>query len=520
MSTKGTTPLILVIFDGWGIAPKGPGNAISLARTPTIDDLVKRYPSTSLAASGTSVGLPDDQEGNSEAGHMNIGAGRVVEQDAVRISRSINEGMFFKNAAFLAAIHHVKKYRSQLHLMGLLTKQQSGHADPDHLLALLTLAREHRVASVVLHLFTDGRDSPPDAGIRLLRTLQKHLKKHEHIATVIGRFYAMDRKKQWSRIRRSYDAIVRGQGRRAASGEQAIAEAYARGETDEFIQPTVIGPKARYRVRTNDSVIYFNLRSDRARELTKAFVQDAFNTLNPGAFKRQQRPRNLVFVAMTDFGPDLGEIYTAYPSVDLYSTLPMVLRHFRQRYIAENEKYAHVTFFFNGGYSKPVAGEDRTLIPSPNVDSYDKAPDMGAKKITDAVLDDLRKKQHDIIVVNFANPDMVGHTGNIPAAIRAIETVDRAVGKILDGVRGRGGTLVVTADHGNAERMYTADGKGVSTEHTSNRVPFIIVTPKPMRTGLRDNGKLADVAPTILDLLGIQKPVAMTGSTLLHPYAA
>lgn len=519
MSAKGSMPFVLVIFDGWGLAPKGPGNAITLAKTPVMDELIKRYPSTSLAASGPSVGLPVNQEGNSEAGHMNIGAGRVVEQDAVRISRSINEGSFFKNAAFLAAIHHAKKYRSQLHLMGLLTKQQSGHADPDHLLALLALTREHGVSSVILHLFTDGRDSPPNSGLHLIRSLQKQLKPNERIGSIIGRFYAMDRKKQWPSIKKAYDAIVRGEGRHATTGEQAIMKAYESGETDEFIKPTVVGPKNRRRIRSNDSVVYVNLRSDRARELTKAFVQDDFNSLNPGSFKRLQRPRNLLFVAMTDFGPDLGEIYTAYPSVDLYGTLPTVLRHYSQLYVAESEKYAHMTFFFNGGYSRPVAGEDRLLIPSPNFDSYDRAPDMSAKKITQAVIDDLRNGRHDLVVLNFANPDMVAHTGNLPATVRAIETVDSCLGLIRDEVLSRGGTLIVTADHGNAEELYSPDGKGMNTEHSTNRVPFIVITPKPLNVRLRDDGKLADVSPTILDILDVQKPVAMTGESLLKTYA-
>ncbi len=519
MSAKATTPLVLVIIDGWGVAPKGPGNAITLAKTPVMDELTRRYPSTTLAASGDAVGLPMNQEGNSEAGHMNIGAGRVVEQDAVRISRSINEGSFFKNAAFLAAIHHVKKYGSQLHMMGLLTKQQSGHADPDHLLALLALAREHGVSPVVLHLFTDGRDSPPNASLQLVRSLQKQLTPNEHIGTIVGRFYAMDRKKQWPNIRQAYDAIVHGEGRRASAGDEAVRKAYESGETDEFVKPTVIGQKNRHRIRTNDSVIYFNLRSDRARELTKAFVQDDFNRLNPGSFRRRNRPRNVLFVAMTDFGPDLGEVYTAYPSVDIYSTLPTVLRHYTQLYLAESEKYAHVTFFFNGGYSKPVAGEDRLLIPSPDVDSYDRTPDMSAKKIAKAVVDDVREGRHDLIVLNFANPDMVAHTGNLPATVRAVETVDTCVGLIRDAVASCNGTLIVTADHGNAEELYTPDGKGINTEHSTYRVPFIAVTPKPLTTRFRENGKLADVSPTILDLLDVQKPVAMTGSSLLESHA-
>ncbi|MFH0828642.1 MAG: 2,3-bisphosphoglycerate-independent phosphoglycerate mutase [Candidatus Kerfeldbacteria bacterium] len=519
MSPRATTPLVLTIFDGWGIAPAGPGNAITLAKTPIITALQKKYPSTTLVSNGKAVGLPTNQEGNSEAGHMNIGAGRAVEQDAVRISRNISQGRFFKNAAFLAALHHANKYRSQLHLIGLLTTDQSGHADPDHIIALLTMAHEHKVRSIVLHLFTDGRDSPPSSGIHLLRNIERQLPPGARIGTIIGRFYAMDRKKVWDRIQRSYDTLVSGDGRQAETAETAILEAYERGETDEFIQPTVIGPRTKSRIRSNDSIIYFNLRSDRARELTKTFVQKDFTTLNPGSFKRKKVPRNVLFVAMTDFGPDLGEIYTAFPSVDLYNTLPMVLRRYKQLFIAESEKYAHVTFFFNGGYSQPVAGEDRILVPSPDVMSYDQAPLMSAKKITDIIVTDLKQKKHDIIVMNFANPDMLGHTGNLKATITAIETIDSCVGRIRDAVSERGGTLILTADHGNAEDMISADGKSIDTEHSRNPVPFTIVTPKPLAIKLRSDGILADVAPTVLDLLDIQKPIAMTGTSLLHGYA-
>lgn len=514
-------PFVLVIFDGWGICPPGPGNAISSAKTPVMDDLMKRLPWTTLKASGSDVGLPKNQEGNSEAGHMNIGAGRIVEQDAVRISRSINEGRFFKNAAFMAAIHHVNKYKSQLHLMGLLTGKQSGHADIDHLLALLAIAREHRVRSVVLHLFTDGRDSPPHEGVHLLRMLQKQLRSNEVVGTIIGRLYAMDRKKVWPRIARSYDALVNGTGNAASTAEHAILESYEHGKTDEFIEPTVIGPASGNRIRSNDSVIYFNLRSDRARQLTKAFVQEDFNALNPGSFKRSNAPKNLVFVAMTDFGPDLGDIYTAFPSVDLYNTLPMVLRGYKQLYIAETEKYAHITFFLNGGYDRPVGGEDRALVPSPDVSSYDETPAMSARKITDTVLADLRSKKHDIIVLNFANPDMVAHTGNLSATIKAIETVDACVGRIRTALLQQKGTMVITSDHGNAESLLAADGKSVETEHSTNPVPFIIVTPKRLPITLHRNGRLADVSPTILDLLGIQKPVVMSGTSLIiHHHAA
>lgn len=515
MTALAKTPLVLVIIDGWGIAPPGPGNAITQSRTPVMDDLQRRFPSTTLAASGRAVGLPQNQEGNSEAGHMNLGAGRVVEQDSVRISKSINDGSFFKNAAFLAAVHHVRKYQSQLHLMGLLTEAQSGHADPDHLLALLTFARQKEVPSIVLHLFTDGRDSPPQAAVHLVRSLESMLPPTASIGTIIGRFYAMDRKKYWPRIRQTYNALVLGQGRQAATAEQAILEAYEREQTDEFIAPTIIGARTKCRIRSNDSVLYFNLRSDRARELTKAFVQPDFSQKNPGAFRRTKVPRNLLFVAMTDFGPDLGEMYTAYPSVDIYNSLPVVLRKYRQLYIAESEKYAHVTYFFNGGYDKPVAGEDRALVPSPDVSSYDATPDMSAPAITAKVLEDIQRHAHDVIVMNYANADMVGHTGNLRATVQAVEAVDTCIGQIREAVLRQGGTLIVTADHGNAEQKVAADGKAIATEHTTNPVPLIIVTSKPLAVRLQGGGKLADVAPTVLRLLGVEQPLAMSGHSLI-----
>lgn len=515
MKRRARLPLVLVIFDGWGVAPPGPGNAIRLAKTPNMDALEQRCGSTILAAAGAAVGLPTKQEGNSEAGHMNIGAGRVVEQDSVRISKSISNGSFFKNAAFRAALHHVEKYRSQLHLMGLLTEQQSGHADPDHLLALLTMVRTYRLHPVFLHLFTDGRDSPPQAGIHLLRRLERLCRRSERVATVMGRFYAMDRKKMWSRTKQAYEAMVLGQGQQTRTAEHAVLEAYERGQTDEFIEPTIIGPRDQGRISDNDSVIFFNLRSDRARQLTKAFVQKKFNALNPGAFRRSNLPANLLFVAMTDFGPDLGEIYTAFPSFDLYNALPVMLRGLRQLYIAESEKYAHVTFFFNGGYDKPVAGEDRRLVSSPNVESYDATPAMKARQLAAMVARDLKHRRHDVIVVNFANPDMLGHTGNLQAVIKGIEVVDKCVGEIQQAVRAAKGTLVITADHGNAEAMLAADGKSVDTEHTTNPVPFVIVSTPPRRWRYRSDGRLADVAPTLLHLLGLPPPIAMTGKTLV-----
>ncbi|MFA6409953.1 MAG: 2,3-bisphosphoglycerate-independent phosphoglycerate mutase [Candidatus Buchananbacteria bacterium] len=514
-------PFVLLILDGWGLAPKNPGNAIELAKKPNFDRLWKNYPHTQLQASDGFVGLPPLQVGNSEAGHMNIGAGRVVDQDAVFICKEINTGKFFKNAAFEAAYKHVTKNKSDLHLMGMLSNGQSAHSDPDHLLALLTWARLKKVKNVYLHLFTDGRDSPQHSALKLVEALMRQLRNKEEkgkrsgewIATVTGRFYAMDRKKSWSRTEAAYNAMVLGKGATAKSPQLAITQAYNRQETDEFIPPYVIkrNGKPLAKIKDGDAVIFFNLRSDRARQLAKAFVQTDFGNHNPGAFKRKKILKDLAFVAMTDFGPDLDSILSAYPSADLAGTLPMVIDGRKQLYIAEKEKYAHVTYFFNGGYANPVAGEDRVLIPSPNVNSYDLKPEMSVYQITARVIKELENYQ--FMVINFANPDMIGHTGNLKACIKAVQHVDKCLEKVKTEVLKRKGTLVVTADHGNAEKMLDLETGEVYTEHTSNPVPFILVEPKKSKRQLK-KGKLGDVAPTILKLMKINKPKEMKGKTL------
>ncbi|MFA6215636.1 MAG: 2,3-bisphosphoglycerate-independent phosphoglycerate mutase [Patescibacteria group bacterium] len=514
-------PFVLLILDGWGIAPKSPGNAIELAKKPNFDLLWQKYPHTKLQASGRFVGLPPNQVGNSEAGHMNIGAGRVVDQDAVFVCKEINTGKFFKNAAFEAAYKQVKKNRSSLHLVGMLSNGQSAHSDPDHLLALLTWARLKNIPNVYLHLFTDGRDSPQHSALKLVEAIMRQLQNRENghqtgewIATIMGRFYAMDRKKDWSRTEKAYNAMVLSQGIKANSPQAAITQAYNRGETDEFIPPYVIkrGSKPIAKIEDGDAIIFFNLRSDRARQLAKPFVQKNFTEENPGSFKRKKILENITFVAMTDFGPDLDSILTAYPSPDLHGTLPMVIDGCKQLYIAEKEKYAHVTYFFNGGYADPVAGEDRVAIPSPNVVSYDLKPEMSVAEITARVLSELDTYQ--FMVVNFANADMVGHTGNLKVCIKAIEAVDKNLGKIKDAVLKKGGTLLVTADHGNAEKMLDLETGEVYTEHTANPVPFIIVENKITRKNLK-KGKLGDIAPTILKLMKIKKPREMTGRELI-----
>ncbi len=514
-------PFVLLILDGWGIAPKSPANAIEQAKKPNFDECWKNFPHTQLQASGKFVGLPSTQVGNSEAGHMNIGAGRVVDQDAVFISREINTGKFFKNPAFEAAYKHIVKNKSNLHIMGMLSNGQSAHSDPDHLLALLTWARLKKIKNVYLHLFTDGRDSPPHSALKtveaLMRTLRnkesKGKRSGEWIATIIGRFYAMDRKKDWSRTKKAYEAMVLGKGATAKSPQAAITEAYNRGETDEFIPPYAIerNGKSIAKIKDGDAIIFFNLRSDRARQMAKPFVQKEFNKLNESEFKRQKVLKNIVFVAMTDFGPDLDLILTAYPSADLLGTLPMVIDGRKQLYIAEKEKYAHVTYFFNGGYANPVAFEDRIEIPSPNIASYDLKPEMSVYQVTSRVLTILGNYQ--FICINFANPDMVGHTGNVKACIKAIEAVDECLGKIKKAVLAKEGTLIITADHGNADKMLDLETGEMYTEHTSNPVPFIIIEPKKIKRNLR-RGELGDIAPTILKLMKVKKPKEMKGKEL------
>ncbi len=516
------SPVVLLILDGWGLAPKSPANAIELAKKPNFDRLWKNYPHTQLQASGRFVGLPDHQFGNSEAGHMNIGAGRVVDQDAVYICKEISTGKFFKNLAFETAYNHIEKHHSNLHLMGMLSNGQSAHADPDHLLALLAWSRKKKIKNVYLHLFTDGRDSPPHSALKsveaLIRGLRhKEVNHHEFsgewIATITGRYYAMDRKKDWAKTAAAYNAIVLGKGAVARSPQAAITQAYNRGESDEFIPPYIIkrNGKPIGTVQNGDAIIFFNLRSDRARQLAKPFVQQDFNKLNPGAFTRKKVLKDIEFVAMTDFGPDLDHILSAYPSPDVVDTLPLIIDGRKQLYIAEKEKYAHTTYFFNGGYANPLAGEDRISIPSPNVVSYDHKPEMSVYKITNAVLKNL--KNYQFIVINFANPDMVGHTGNMPACIKAIEHVDICLGKLQQAIAKLKGTLIVTSDHGNAEKMIDLETDEMYTEHTGNPVPFIIVEPAKRKLNLK-KGKLADVAPTILKLMGIQKPKVMTGRAL------
>jgi len=520
--------VILIILDGWGIAPPNKGNAIDLAQTPFFDSLLKKYSHTQLCAHGQRVGLPKDQPGNSEAGHLNLGAGRVIKDDAVYITEGIKDGTFFKNPAFLEGILHLKKNRSKIHLMGLVTEESSAHSSPEHWLAMIRFLDDQGVKKVFLHLFTDGRDSSQHGAIQILQRFKKEVKNNHYqsnnrievkIASIVGRFYAMDRTKKWERVEKAYDLLTVAKGEKANSGEEAITQAYNRKQTDEFISPTVIvddKKKPLAMINDNDLVIFMNLRSDRARELTKAFVQKEFNKKNPGSFRRERWPKNLFFIALTDFGPDLDSIRTAYPSREIKNSLPVVLDGIEQFYIAETEKYAHVTFFFNGGYDHPVAGEQRVQIPSVNVISYDSEPKMSANKICKRVLQEIDNEKPDFIMINFCNPDMLGHTGNLQATIQGVEYLDKKLTELIKVAKKEKYLTIITADHGNAEQMINLKTGEIETTHTINPVPFILVSPKDKKFKLKKGGKLADVAPTILDLMHIKKPKEMTRDSLIE----
>jgi len=506
-------PLMLMILDGWGLSPNKEANAILNANTPNYDYLLKHYPHTTLEASGLAVGLPRGQMGNSEVGHLNLGAGRIVYQDLTRISKDINNGDFFKNTALVGAVENAISKGTALHLMGLLS-DGGVHSHIDHLIALLKLCKERGLQRVYLHAFLDGRDVPPaNAGIYIskIEEVMENVGVGA-IATIAGRYYAMDRDQRWDRTQKAYDAIVFGEGQKAKRAMEALDKSYARGETDEFVVPTVVldddnGPIGT--VNENDSVIFFNFRPDRARQLTSAFCREQFQ-----GFPRRQGFFPLFFVCMTEYDITINNTHIAYKSETLKNILSQVLSEngLTQLRIAETEKYAHVTFFFNGGVEKAYCGEDRILIPSPKVATYDLKPEMSAFDVTDAVVEKIKDDIYDVIILNFANPDMVGHTGIFEAAVKAIEAVDACVGRIVEAIREQKGTLLITADHGNVEQLIDYDTGEPYTAHTCNLVPLILVGDRPCE--LR-SGRLADIAPTMLRLLNIQKPVEMTGSSLL-----
>ncbi len=515
--------VILIILDGWGISKEKRGNAILNAKTPNFNYYWNNFPKTELCAHGKCVGLPDTQDGNSEAGHMNLGAGRIVLQDSVYISESIKDGTFFKNTAFLEAVKHIKKHNTKLHLIGLLSGEESPHMSPEHLYALLELAKKEGVKRIILHLFTDGRDSSQHAAPKFLKILREHFKNHQfffEVGSVIGRAFAMDRKKDWQNIEKAYNLITLGEGEKVQSAEEAISRAYNKGLTDEFIPPSIVvkNGKPVGTVDDNDAVIFFNLRSDRARELTKVFVQPDFENYNHGTFKRKKILKNIKFVAMTDFGPDLPNILTAFPSRDIVNSLTFVLKEFSQLYIAEAEKYAHVTYFFNGGYDNPVAGEERIKIPSPDILHYNEKPEMSAPKVTQTVIKKLNSKKYNFICLNFANPDMIGHTGDFKAAIKCCEIIDKLLGEIVKTALKNNFTLIITADHGNVEEMINLKTGEIDTKHSKNPVPFILVSShsKIKNVKIKERGKLANVAPTVLELMELSKPKEMKEQSLLY----
>ena len=505
-------PVALIILDGWGLSDNCANNAVCQAQTPCLDELAKSYPTSWLNASGLNVGLPEGQMGNSEVGHLNIGAGRIIYQDLTRISLSIEEGDFFANPALLEALASIRKAGGKLHLMGLLS-DGGVHSHITHLYALLALAKREGVEAYV-HAFMDGRDTPPQSGADYLEQLEAEMKRlgHGRVATVIGRYYAMDRDNRWDRVQRAWQAMTLGQGHPADSSTAAIQAAYASKQTDEFVEPQVIQqnglPLAC--INDNDGIIFFNFRADRAREITRTFTQPGF-----AEFERSKVPQLSAFVCLTEYDKTFN-LPIAYASASYPNLLGEVVAEagLHQLRIAETEKYAHVTFFFNGGVETPFANEDRALIPSPkDVATYDLKPEMSAAQVTDEVVRRIHQGTYDLIILNFANPDMVGHTGVLSAAIAAMETVDSCTGRVVNALLEAGGCALITADHGNCELM--ADGKGSPhTAHTSNRVPLILVDPDNRQADLRP-GILADIAPTILNLMGLAVPAEMTGKNLI-----
>ena len=504
---------MLMILDGFGDNPNKDGNAIKLAKTPNIDKLMKKYPSTDIYTSGLHVGLPEGQMGNSEVGHTNIGAGRIVYQELTRITKSIEEGDFFQNPEFIAAIDNCKKHNSKLHILGLVS-DGGVHSHNRHLYGLLEMAKRRDFEDVYVHCFLDGRDTPPASGESYVAQLEDKMKEKGigKIATISGRFYAMDRDKRWQRIQKCYDAMVKGEGIKAGSAIKAIEDSYQKEVFDEFVEPTVIcnGENPVAKIEENDSVIFFNFRPDRAREITRAIVDKDFKEF-------ETKPMNLYYVCFTNYDETMPNVHIAFKKEMLKNTFgETVSKHvLTQLRIAETEKYAHVTFFFNGGEEKQYEGEDRILVPSPKVETYDMKPEMSAYEVTDKVIEALEQDKYDVVILNFANTDMVGHTGSLEAAIKAVETVDECVGKIVKVIEGKKGNLIITADHGNAEQMIDYKTGEPHTAHTTNPVPIILITDnKDFK--LKENGKLADLAPTMLDLMGIEKPEEMTGESLIE----
>ena len=502
---------MLMILDGFGINENEKGNAVKLANTPNIDKLMKTCPTTQIYTSGMQVGLPDGQMGNSEVGHTNIGAGRIVYQELTKITKSIEDGDFFSIPELVEAIENCKKNHSKLHILGLLS-DGGVHSHIRHLFALLELAKRKDFEDVYVHCFLDGRDTPPASGESYIAKLEEKMKEKGvgKIASISGRFYAMDRDKRWQRVQKAYEALVNGVGNKATSAISAIEASYQKEVFDEFVEPTVIysGDSPVATIQNNDSVIFFNFRPDRAREITRTLVDPDFKEF-------ETKKMRLYFVCFRQYDETIPNVEIAFKPETLKNTFGEYISNLglTQLRIAETEKYAHVTFFFNGGEEKQYPGEDRILVPSPKVETYDMQPEMSAEEVTVKVVETIKSGKYNVIILNYANPDMVGHTGSLEAAIKAIEKIDDCVQRVVDAVKEQGGELLITADHGNAEQMIDYKTGEPHTAHTTNPVPLILVGKDDVKL---KSGKLADLAPTMLDMMGIEKPEQMTGNSLIE----
>ena len=506
-------PTVLMILDGYGLNDKTEGNAVAEAKTPVMDGLMKEYPFVKGYASGLSVGLPDGQMGNSEVGHLNMGAGRIVYQDLTKITKMIEDGDFFKNPELLKACENVKANGSALHLYGLLS-DGGVHSHITHLYGLLEMAKKQGIENVYVHCFLDGRDTPPASGKGYVEALETKMAEIGvgKVATVMGRYYAMDRDNRWDRVELAYKAMVKGEGVVADSATGAIQDSYNNDKTDEFVLPAVVmkngTPVAT--IKDNDSIIFFNFRPDRAREITRTFCVEDFD-----GFDRGERVKT-TYVCFTEYDVTIPNKSIAFPKTEIHNTFGEFLaaNHLKQARIAETEKYAHVTFFFNGGVEEPNEGEDRILVKSPKVATYDMQPEMSAYTVCDKLCEAIKSDKYDVIIINFANPDMVGHTGVENAAIKAVEAVDECVGKAVTAIKEVDGQMFICADHGNAEQLVDYQTGNPFTAHTTNPVPFILVNADPAYK-LRENGVLADIAPTLIELMGLEKPEEMSGTSLL-----
>ena len=507
-------PTVLMILDGYGLNEKKENNAVYEAKTPVMDSLMAECPFVKGYASGLAVGLPDGQMGNSEVGHLNMGAGRIVYQELTRITKEIEDGDFFKNEALLAAMKNARDNDSAIHFMGLLS-DGGVHSHNTHLYGLLEMAKREGLKKVYVHCFLDGRDTPPASGKSYIEALQAKMEEIGvgEIGVISGRYYAMDRDNRWDRVELAYKALTKGEGVKAEDAAQAVQDSYDNDKTDEFVLPTVVEKDGKpvAVVSDKDSVVFFNFRPDRAREITRAFCDDAFQ-----GFDRGKR-KDLTFVCFTDYDDTIGNKLVAFHKVQLHNTFGEYLaaHHMTQARIAETEKYAHVTFFFNGGVEEPNKGEDRILVKSPKVATYDLQPEMSAPAVCDKLVEAIKSDKYDVIIINFANPDMVGHTGVENAAIQAVEAVDACVGRAVEAIKEVDGQMFICADHGNAEQLMDYETGEPFTAHTTNPVPFILVNADPAYT-LREGGCLADIIPTLIELMGMEQPEEMTGKSLLQ----